>query len=112
MTTLTHFFLQPLSLPCWAVIIAGIIVLLLCCLCETQTSNARIWRMTCKVIAANAYKRGKKAAAESQKAPLNVQVAQAYERGRKDAHAEWTAAAAKHGFTFTVPAAEGKETQA
>lgn len=91
---------------------AGIIVLLLCILCETQTSNARIWRMTCKVISANAYERGKKAAVDRQNTPFNIQITQAYERGLKDAHAEWTAAAEKHGFTFTVPAGTRMETEA
>lgn len=73
-----------------------VLALLLLCLvglaflARVQWMNAFIWKASAKMIGERAYKEGRNAEAKLHKAPMDVRITDAYQRGVRDCNIVWT----------------------
>jgi hypothetical protein len=54
-----------------------------------QAKNVRLWKITADVAAKRAFKMGREAEAKLHKAPLDVRINDAYQRGIRDCNHVW-----------------------
>ena len=73
-----------------------VLALLLLCLvglaylARVQCTNAFIWKASAQMIGERAYKQGREAEAKLHKAPIDVRITDAYQRGVRDCNLVWT----------------------
>jgi hypothetical protein len=77
--------ISPVVLALLLVIIVG-----LAFLARAQWINMLVWKGAAKASAERAYKQGRDAEAKLHKAPLDVRINDAYQRGIRDCNLVWT----------------------
>lgn len=90
-----HIPLIALALP--VLVIAGLAILV-----SMHARNAQIWQATAQTVSARAYQKGRDDEAKSRTLPLDERISDAYTRGVRDCHREWTKVMEQKGLKIAL----------
>lgn len=89
--------LHPLVLLVPILLIIGLAVLV-----NKHARNAQIWQATAQTVSNRAYQKGRDDEAKSRTLPLDERISDAYTRGVRDCHREWTKVVEQKGLNITL----------